>query len=122
MVTPDYVHSCSRLKVSSVATGNPGRTVPHEQPVFLTWNWHIAFHSNRPPHSVLSEPHLRSFLACLLRPRVCSLFRGDESSAYFIQVELGFLSPKLSGDVNSDAEGKDVRVLGRLAGLPKQEC
>lgn len=89
---------------------------------FSLGNWHTAFHSNRTPHSVLAEPHLRSFLAWILRPRVCSLFRADESSAYFIQMELGFLSPKLSCDVNSDAEGKDVRVLGRLAMLPRQEC
>lgn len=57
-----------------------------------------------------------------IRPRVYSLFREDDSSAYLIQMELGFLSPKLLCDVNSDAEGEDVRVLGRLAMLRKQEC
>lgn len=51
-----------------------------------------------------------------------SFFREDESSAYFLQRELGFQNPNLSCDVNSEAEGQDVRVLGRLAMLGKQEC
>lgn len=54
-----------------------------------------------------------------IKAGVASLFREDES--YFIQRELGFLSPKLSHDVKSEAKGQDVRVLGRLAMLRK-EC
>lgn len=34
------------------------------------------------------------------------LLREDESSAYFIQRELDFLSPKVSCDVNSEAEAR----------------
>lgn len=82
----------------------------------------VLSHVTELPHSVLSEPHLRSFLAWISRPGMGSFFREDESSAYFLQRELGFQNLNLSCDVNSEAEGQDVRVLGRLAMLGKQEC